>query len=183
MRSTADYYPYASSSDYEALSLPYTGGADMLVILPRDGKFAQVARALEGDGLDGVMSGEMNRREVVVGLPKFTFRIPLGLKESLQALGMRDAFVAGVADFSGMYAGAMDEKLHVSHVLHEAFVAVDEAGTEAAAATAVVMKAESASMDLPLQFTADRPFFFVIRHTATNTPLFVGRVMDPTKKK
>ncbi len=183
MRSGADSYPYASSDDYEALSIPYTGGADMLVILPRDGKFAQVSKALEGGGLGKVMSQRMPGREVVIGLPKFTFRIPLGLKESLRALGMTDAFVAGVADFSGMYAEALNEKLHISHVLHEAFVAVDEAGTEAAAATAVVMKIESAPMDPPLQFTADRPFFFVIRHTATNTPLFVGRVMDPSRKK
>jgi serpin B len=182
MRAAPARYRYASSGDYEALSLPYIGGADMLVILPRDGKFAQVASALEGDGLGEVMSQKAEPRLAVVSLPKFTFRVPLDLKESLQALGMKDAFVQGAADFSGMYANAKAERAFVSDVLHEAFIAVDEAGTEAAAATAVVVGTRSAPMDRPLAFTVDRPFFFVIRHTATNTPLFVGRVMDPTKE-
>ncbi len=170
-------FGYASSDAYETLSIPYTGGADMLVILPRDGKFDAVAKELGGDGLGRVMSLEASARPVNLGLPKFTIRIPLDLNGALAALGIKSAFSPAAADFSGM----SEERLYVSKVIHEAFVEVDEEGSEAAAATAVVMGRGTARPSKPIDFIVDRPFFFVIRHTTTNTPLFIGRVMDPSR--
>jgi serpin B len=109
-------------------------------------------------------------------MPRFTIRAQAELSTVLAALGMPDAFAAE-ADFSGMTRQA---KLAISAVVHEAFVAVDEAGTEAAAASAVVMREVSAPLD-PVQLRLDRPFLFVIHEVATRTPLFVGRVGDPTR--
>jgi serine protease inhibitor len=92
----------------------------------------------------------------------------------LAGLGMPTAFNG--ADFSGM---THDDALEISAVAHEAFVAVDEAGTEAAAATAVVMSLSSA-MRTTVELMVDRPFLFVLHDTGTGTPLFIGRVSDPT---
>jgi serpin B len=93
---------------------------------------------------------------------------------------MPAAFDPFGADFSAMTA---DERLFVKAVLHEAFVAVDEEGTEAAAATAVVAVRASATIrPAPVVFTVDRPFLFIVHDVATATPLFVGRVSDPTAR-
>ena len=95
-------------------------------------------------------------------------------------MGMMDAFDPSVADFSGMN-GSRD--LYISDVLHKAFVAVDEAGTEAAAATVVIMETTSMPVDQPIEFKADRPFIFTIRDNPTGSILFLGRLMNPTLKK
>ena len=97
------------------------------------------------------------------------------MKQTLASMGMPLAFSNG-ADFSGM-TGKRD--LFIDDVIHEAFVSVDEAGTEAAAATAVVMKLTSAPIGPPVEFTVDHPFIFLIRDIETGTILFVGRVMNP----
>jgi serpin B len=100
------------------------------------------------------------------------------LSKGLGALGMTDAFVPSRADFSGI-DGARD--LYISLILHKAFVSVDEKGTEAAAATVVVVEASSMPVNPvePMQFKVDRPFLFLIRDNPTGTILFVGRVMNP----
>jgi serpin B len=97
------------------------------------------------------------------------------LKPMLAALGMPTAF-GDRADFSGM---TQDEQLRIAAVAHEAFVAVDEAGTEAAAATGVVMRTSSAPRT-SVELTVDRPFLFAIYHVETATPLFIGVVSDPS---
>ena len=97
------------------------------------------------------------------------------LSEVLAGLGMPTAFTDD-ADFSGLTA---DELLKISEVLHEAFVAVDEQGTEAAAATAVVMARAGAAPEEPVPFVVDRPFVFVVHSVDDRVPLFVGRVVDP----
>jgi serpin B len=112
----------------------------------------------------------------MLSLPRWTFRTQVPLDEALRGLGMRTAFDERSADFSGM---TREDRLYVSAVLHEAFVAVDEAGTEAAAATAVVMHEVSAPF-FQHEVVVDRPFLFVIHDVAHLTPLFVGRVTDPT---
>jgi serpin B len=101
--------------------------------------------------------------------------VPVDLGRTLVALGMPDAFDPRLADFSPMTA---QERLYVSFVLHQTFVAVDEAGTEAAAATAVGMADSAAVRSHSL--VLDRPFLFVVHDTAHGTPLFVGRVADPS---
>ncbi len=109
-------------------------------------------------------------------MPKFT--IPgatVELGAALAALGMVDAFDASKADFSAMVS---NQAVYVSHVVHQAYVRVDESGTEAAAATATSI---SFATSAPPSLTIDRPFFFFIRDIPTNMLLFVGRVMDPTQ--
>ena len=103
------------------------------------------------------------------------FDASFGLRDALQQMGMGSAFGSD-ADFSGI-DGARD--LYISDVVHKAFVAVDEAGTEAAAATAVLMERMNAVVGQPVQFTADRPFIFLIRDNASGTVLFLGRVLNP----
>ena len=106
-------------------------------------------------------------------MPRFEFESGFSLKEALAALGMADAF-SEQADFSGM-TGQRD--LFISEVVHKAFVSVDENGTEAAAATAVIMKL-TAAVEEPVEVTMDRPFVFLIRDLETGAILFVGRVVD-----
>jgi serpin B len=122
--------------------------------------------------LDGAM-----RTNVQVSFPRFKFTQSFSLGEKLKALGMKDAFSLQTANFSGM---TTTEKLCISDVIHKSFVAVDEVGTEAAAATGVAMVGEAAiSPQEPKVFTADHPFLFLIRHNESGAILFIGRVASP----
>jgi serine protease inhibitor len=123
----------------------------------------------------GTMLTGLRPTGVALRLPRWTFRTQVLLNEVLAGLGMPTAFT-GRADFSGM---TRDESLQIAAVVHEAFIAVDEQGTEASAATGVVM-AVSAARRPDVQLTVDRPFLFVLHDTATGTPLFIGRVSDPS---
>jgi serpin B len=118
---------------------------------------------------------ELGSRNVVLTMPRFEFDSSFRLADTLADLGMPDAFSPGDADFSGM-DGTRD--LYIQDVLHKAFVSVDEAGTEAAAATAVVVGVTSAPAE-PIEVTVDHPFIFVIRDVETGVILFVGRVVAP----
>ena len=151
----------------------------MLIILPEQNKFLEVANSLSSTGMENI-AANLAYREVNLVLPKFTFEYAMGLVETLKALGMTDAFDDTLADLSGM-DGTMD--LYITNVLHKAFVAVDEKGTEAAAATVVIVGATSAPMDPPVEFRADRPFIFMIRDNPTGTILFLGRLMNPAPEK
>ena len=177
MMSRTGLYNYMAGSGYQALEMPYAGEQlSMLIILPDEGKFAQVASSLDSSGLAGIVDS-LQSRNVNVTLPKFTFEYDLGLKSWLQQMGMVDAFDPTKADFSGM-DGKKD--LYISNVLHKAFVAVDEAGTEAAAATTVIVGVTSMPVEQPIAFKADRPFIFLIRDIPTGTILFLGNIMNPT---
>jgi serpin B len=109
-------------------------------------------------------------------MPKFRMETSFGLNDALADLGMKAAFDPATADFSGM-DGTRD--LYITDVIHKAFVEVDESGTEAAAATAVIVGTTSVPAD-PIKVTIDRPFLFLIRDIETGTVLFLGRVMDPS---
>jgi serpin B len=113
---------------------------------------------------------------VAVSLPRFEVSGEFAMKPTLSAMGMPLAFIPSKADLSGMDGNPY--RLFIKEVVHKAFVKVDEFGTEAAAATAVVVNEES----MPPQFRADRPFLFLIRDVRTGAVLFVGRVVDPTAK-
>lgn len=168
---------YAESTDWQAVDLGYKGNETaMTVLLPKkaDG-LADLEKALSPDTLAAVTKG-LRVQEVILTLPRFKAETQFALRNPLTALGMTDAFTAK-ADFTGMHTSP--EKLFISEVIHKAFVEVNEEGTEAAAATAVVMKTASAVVGPPKKFTADRPFLFVIRHTPTDTVLFVGRCEKP----
>jgi serpin B len=109
-------------------------------------------------------------------MPKFKMTSRFSMAEVLRSMGMTDAFSAQAADFSGM-TGRRD--LFISAVIHQAYVDVNEEGTEAAAATGVVMRLTSAMPDRTPVFRADHPFLFLIRDKTTGSILFLGRVMNP----
>ncbi|MET0524905.1 MAG: serpin family protein [Nocardioides sp.] len=163
-----------AGNGWQALRLPYAGQAlAMTIVLPDEGRLADVETAVAGGGLP-VMLDSVETAEVAVSLPTWTFRTQAPLKDTLTALGMPTAFDETTADFSGMTA---EERLFIAAVLHQTFIAVDEEGTEAAAATAVVGQLTSMPQYEP--FTADRPFLFVIHDVEHGTPLFLGRIADP----
>ncbi len=164
---------YARAGDFQAVQLPYNGAQlAMLLIVPDAGRFAAFEGELDAPLYQGILEA-LETHDVRLALPKFQFDSTLSLSEPLAALGMRDAFDPNAADFSGI-DGAQD--LSISDVLHKAFISVDEKGTEAAAATAVVMVG-TGMPGSPVTLTIDRPFFFVIRDIPTGAILFVGRVV------
>jgi serpin B len=144
------------------------------VIVPEAGTFGAFSQSLDGPTLRRVMSG-LNTTQVNLAMPKFSFRSKAQLKDALSEMGMPIAFTDR-ADFSGITKQA---PLEIADVIHQAFIAVDEKGTEAAAATAVVMRETSAPLEV-IQLTIDRPFLFVIQDDETGAILFMGRVTDPT---
>jgi len=167
-------FGYLEADGLQVLELPYVGGdLSMIMLLPGDkAGLPALEDSLTVDNL-ALWTQHLRRMEVQVFLPRFKLTGEFDLSKTLIAMGMIDAF--GPADFSGM-TGQRD--LFISAVVHKAFVDVNEEGTEAAAATAVVM-GRSAPMPPPL-FRADHPFFFLIRENSTGSVLFLGRVVDPT---
>ena len=170
-------FSYAKGEGWQAVELPYTRDElAMLLIVPDAGRFAEVEAQLKDGLVSQAAAALASAGEVDLSVPKFKFRTQASLSDALQALGMRKAFDLKAADFSGM---TKEEPLYISDVIHEAYIAVDEEGTEAAAATAVIMRAGAAPMQ-PLQLTIDRPFLFALRDKDTGAILFLGRVTDPT---
>jgi serpin B len=161
---------------YQAIELPYDGDQlSMLILLPDAQPLDHLEASLSPDTLATIVASLKSTR-VALQMPRWTFRSPvLSLKTPLANLGMRVAFDRDQADFSGM-DGRTD--LFVSDVAHQAFVEVDEAGTEAAAATAVIV-GTTALPPAPISFVVDQPFLYLIRDNPTNTIVFVGRVVDP----
>ncbi len=181
MMKKTERFGYAANGDLQILELPYrSGDLSMIVLLPKakDGLPALEA-ALTAKALSAWLGAIQYRSKVAVAFPKFTFTKGFDLTNVLAAMGMPDAFSPMQADFSGM---TTEQPLYIGFVLHKGFVAVDEKGTEAAAATAVGMRLGAApAPENPIPFTADHPFLFLIRHRKTGALLFVGRVLDPTK--
>ncbi len=168
---------YAEGDGWKAVELGYDGGElGFLAILPDTGTFSRFERSLDPSKLEDLISA-LSVRKVRLKLPRFQLRQKLCLKETLAALGMPTAFSPG-ADLSGVSG----ETLSIQDVIHEGFAKVDEAGTEAAAATAVTTGGIVMSFKTrpPKYFEATRPFLFVIRDRETGAVLFVGRVVDPT---
>ena len=173
MRQT-ESFGYAEGDGYQVVELPYDGRElSMLVLLPQTGQFELFEESLNAQRVDDIVK-DLNTREVVLTMPKFEFESSFSLKKTLTAMGMPVAFSAS-ADFSGM-TGNPD--LFIGEVLHKAFVSVDEAGTEAAAATAVIMELTAIPGE-PVEVTIDRPFIFLIRDIESGTILFIGRVVNP----
>jgi serpin B len=173
MHQTASF-AYAEGSDSQAVVLPYDGyEIAMVILLPAQGQFEAVERSLDAGRVETVLEG-LVERQVALTLPRFEFASGFDLGVELAAMGMPLAFTLQ-ADFSGMTA---EEGLLISDVIHQATISVGEAGTEAAAATAVVMP-PSAILEDSVTVTVDRPFLFLIRDAQTGTILFMGRVVDP----
>ena len=166
---------YADSGDLQILELPYKGDEiSMLVLLPSENLDA-IETALTSEKLNEYKSKMKETKLDSISLPKFEFDTKYFMKDTLSALGMPTAFSKS-ADFSGM-TGKKD--LFISFVIHQAYVKVDEKGTEAAAATAVGM--QTTSIGPRTYFRADHPFIFIIQDKDTGNILFLGRVVDPTK--
>ncbi|HOS79832.1 MAG TPA: serpin family protein [Anaerolineae bacterium] len=168
-------FRYGESDGLQILELPYAGDdLSMVVLLPReiDG-LAKLEGSLTVENL-GIWTRNLWKAEVRVFLPRFEITFPFRLDDTLKSMGMVDAF-GDNADFSGMDGRKW---LYIAAVLHKAFVAVNEEGTEAAAATAVVMKGRSLTPPPPV-FRADHPFVFLIRENGTGSILFLGRVVNP----
>jgi serpin B len=170
---TTSSYPYASGDGWQAVEVPYLGGSlAMTLILPDD--LAGFERTLTPDGLTAITSS-LTDTQVALALPRFGIETKAELASILAALGMPTAFT-DAADFSGITTA---ERLAISDVIHQANIDVDEKGTEAAAATAVVMR-QTAMPSEPLTVRVDRPFLFALRDVPTGATLFLGRVGDPS---
>lgn len=146
----------------------------MTVLLPDQDQYLDFEASLDREMFLQILEN-MAYKEVDLKMPKFDFTTSVNAKDPLTALGMGEAFFADSADFSGM---TDVEELFISDVLHKATITVDEQGTEAAAATVVIMRAASMP-DEPILLEMDRPFMFFIQHQPTGTILFMGRVVQP----
>jgi serpin B len=174
MRGTAPR-AYLRGDGYQAVLLPYRDiGLAMAVLLP-DGPLAALRPKLTAAGLGGLLAGTA-RRQVALSLPRFRVEAAFDLIPALRRLGVVAPFGAD-ADFSEITA---DAQLRIGAVAHKAYIDVDEKGTEAAAATAVVMRTAAAMRPPPLvTMVVDRPFLFAIIDTATGLPVFLGQVSHP----
>ncbi|MFC1977922.1 serpin family protein [Chloroflexota bacterium] len=176
MMNQTESFGYAEGETYQAVELPYDGNElSMVILLPEAGQFEDFDGLLNYRKAEGIIS-DINRRQVSLQMPKFEFDSEFSLKSALANMGMPITF-SGDADFSGM-TGSKD--LSIDEVIHKAFVSVDEAGTEAAAATAVIMKAVSMPAE-PISVAVDHPFIFLIRDIETGAILFIGQVMNPLR--
>jgi serpin B len=165
-------FNYYWSEDLQVLEMPYEGDqVSMLVLLPEEGKMEELEESLTPENLN-LWRSSLREQEIDIYIPKFELETKYFLTQNLAEMGMPTAFSMD-ADLSGM-DGTTD--LMITDVIHQAFVRVDEEGTEAAAATAVIV----ALKGMPNQFRADHPFIFIIQDTETGSVLFMGKVTDPT---
>ncbi len=185
MAGKKDELRYGETDALQILELPYQGlELDMFIVLPREDDLKAVEEGL-GAGQLSSWKSLLALEKVNVYLPKFKFETKYFMAKDLQTMGMPSAFTPGIdfggmADFSGMTG---DRKLNIDEVIHQAFVEVNEEGTEAAAATAVIMKMMAGPQPPrpPKTFKADHPFIFIIQDRATDNILFMGRVAEPLK--
>ncbi|MGH7329275.1 MAG: serpin family protein, partial [Polyangiaceae bacterium] len=174
------YASYADVGNAQVLDLPYKGDTRAMsftIVLPKTGTpLSAIEQNLTAEKIDGFTKTASNV-EVAVSLPKFKATQTVSLATTLANLGMPTAFAPGSADFSGISTNK--EGLYISDVMHKAFIQVDEDGTEAAAATAVMMAGAGAPQKLTI-FKADHPFLFFLRDKTNGAVLFAGRLTDPS---
>jgi serpin B len=165
-------FAYTATGGVQAVELPYIGEQfSMVVLLPARRQFEDFASSLTADRVAAILE-HLSIQMVQVYMPRFEFRSSFELSSALQALGMKDAFILGKANFRGM---ALTRELFLGDLYHQSIVSVDENGTFAAAGTAGDMVAP----DVPT-VRLNRPFIFLIRDIKTNTILFIGQLMDPS---
>ena len=175
-------FNYAQGDGYQAVELTYEGRRmSMVIIAPDEGRFDEFENSLDAPGLDDVLLG-MKETRLRLSMPRFKLEAAFDLSAVLAAMGMPNAFDGSRAEFQGMDGLSClsdpGECLSISGVAHQAFVSVDEAGTEAAAATAVLVGVTSAEPEEPIPVTIDRPFIVLIRDRDTASVLFLGRVVS-----
>lgn len=174
-----DRFAYVAGAGYRAVELPYVGGElSMLVVLPDTDRSLSIAVA----AVIGMDPAALTSALVSVSLPTFDIQASAGLADALTALGIIDAFDAQRADLGGI--AVVRPPLHITGVAHQANITVDEHGTEAAAATAVMVAGGAAApQDEPIDFTVERPFVFAVRDNPSGAILFLGHVGDPTQAR
>jgi serpin B len=167
---------YIRVEDYQAVQLPYKSrDFSMLLVLPDEGTYKGVEGEFNSEMLSTIVDS-MQYVPVKLSMPKFDFETALNANDILKSMGMIEAFIPDGADFSGMTTEA---PLYISDVVHKATITVDEQGTEAAAATAIIMSTTSMPISDPIDMVLDHPFMFAIMHEPTGTILFLGRVVQP----
>lgn len=168
-----EQFRYAKGDGWQAVEIPYVGGSlAMTIVVPDD--LTTLEADLDGPGFQAITDA-LQVHQVDVALPKFGIETKLDLATLLAGMGMPTAFDPNRADFSGMTDA---ERLYIAAVIHQANIDVDEKGTTAAAATAVVIRAGSAPGEL-VELRVDRPFLFALRDLPTGTILFLGHVVEP----
>jgi serpin B len=169
--------PATQGTNFVAASLPYADTRlSLMVVVPNAGQFSQVESSLNATALAALVAA-LTSQQVLLTLPRFKVETGTSLVALLRALGMTSAFIPSVADFSDMDG---THNLFISDVIHKAFVDVAEKGTEAAAATAVVMR-DGAAAPTGLLVDATRPFIYFLYDQPTGAILFMGRVQDPSQ--
>ncbi|CAN91721.1 Alpha-1-antitrypsin-like protein CM55-MS precursor [Sorangium cellulosum So ce56] len=170
---------YGDGDGWEAVGIPYAGSAvSMFLVLPAKGTTDAFEESLDGAALEAIIDSTY-QQPVDITMPKFSFGTSTSLKGALMDLGMEVAF-GDEADFTGIVAGM---KLWIHEVIHAARIDVDEAGTEAAGSTGVILNSSGSGLPAaPAAIVLDRPFFFFIRDASTQAILFAGRVNDPTAR-
>jgi len=180
MMSQSAYVDYFENETTQAIKMPYEGGSlAMTIVLPKEN--SSLTTLSKDINTDFIANSRFSNTKVQIFVPKFTFSWGKELKEVIKGIGMQDAFNDN-ADFSGMTKGKI---LEIDKVIHKAFVAVNEEGTEAAAATAVIMRMMTSAMPRPekkIIFKADRPFLVLISERTTGNILFMGTVENPNLK-
>ena len=168
-------FGYAEGDNYQIVELPYDGNElSMVILLPRLEQFKAIEASLNSQQVNNMIRS-IQSRQMILSMPRFRFESNFGLKKTLSGMGMPVAFSTD-ADFSGMDG---KRALYIKDVIHKSFIYVDEAGTEAAAATGVIMGVTSMPAS-PIEVTIDHPFIFLIRDVKTGVVLFVGRVLSPS---
>lgn len=171
-------FNYTETDDLQAIELPYEEKElSMIILLPKV-DLESIEKTLTYERISEIKR-RLSMTPVDLYLPRFKFEREYTLKEVFAGMGMPTAF-SNDADFSGMDG---TKKLKIDKVIHKAFVEVNEEGTEAAAATAVIMlsKASAERIKKPVVFRADHPFIFIIQHNKTGAILFIGKVYEPKK--
>jgi len=173
MMALSEAFPYAEGNGWRAVELPYVGGSLALTVIVPE-RLAELEASLTGERLEAII-GALRPRPVELALPRFGIETRANLADLLAALGMPLAFDPDQADFSGITTA---DRLYISAVIHQANIDLDEKGTEAAAASAVIMGRTSAPAEAVV-LRVDRPFLFALRDVPTGAFLFLGRVTDP----
>jgi serpin B len=173
MMYNGDYnFNYTETDDLQVLKLNYHGlNLSMIIVLPKENNISIAESAINAENLSQWRT-DFSERDIPIYLPKFKFETKYPLNDLLIEMGITDAFSPGAANFSGMDGTT---NLFISKALHQAYVEINEEGTEAAAATAIIMTLTA----MPDQFIADHPFVFLIQQEETGAILFMGRVMNP----
>ncbi|MCX5783753.1 MAG: serpin family protein, partial [Elusimicrobia bacterium] len=179
-----EHFNYAENDKLQILELPYKGNElSMLALLPKGDDLKAMEESLTAQKL-AELKKSLRDEKVEVYLPRFKFKTNYYMAEDLKGMGMPTAFKPGAdfggeADFSGMTG---DKKLSIDKVIHQAYVEVNEEGTEAAAVTAIAGEHFTSVLSKPIKvFRADHPFIFLIQEKETGIIIFMGRVSDPTR--